>query len=269
MKNKNFILSKVILKFIFSFLFFVIISAVSFCQEIVTTDSALVLKEDSSAVLDFKTYRIFTNLNEEQDIIKSKLYNLQYELGILRGMELEELEIYVDKTSDDKSKWNIIINDTTLSFIPQLKWSYLSDESKDLLDNWSGQNTPVTIKPDEGGTIIPNKNAMFRVMAVPLINMNEDTKLSNLQKDYTYEIVIVDDYPEQIEIQQTRGIIVKRIDNNRFRLKLSRFNRAEFEKWSENRDNDPYVYTTSIILYDKISNQKSKPINLRYTFGEY
>jgi hypothetical protein len=237
------------------------------------SDSLINGKKDTAISSDlnknFNTYKILTNLNEEQEITRDRLNNFQNELGIRKGMELKVLEIYVDKTSDDRSKWNVIINDTTLEFTPSLSWNNLSEESRDLLDNWPGKGEKTNLEFNKVFTAEAKPNDMFRVIAVPLVDMSEDSKLSNLQKDYTYEIIIVDDHPEQVEIQKKSGLIIKRLDNNRFRIKLSKFNRAEFERWSENRDDDPYVYTTSIILYDRISNQKSKPINLKYTFGEY
>ncbi|MEZ4822761.1 MAG: hypothetical protein R2942_10210 [Ignavibacteria bacterium] len=54
--------------------------------------------------------------------------------------ELQFLEIYIDKTNKDMGKWNVLINDTTLQFSPFLPGSKLSEESKQLLDNWSGQD---------------------------------------------------------------------------------------------------------------------------------
>ncbi|MCB0726533.1 MAG: hypothetical protein KDD00_03670 [Ignavibacteriae bacterium] len=216
--------------------------------------------------IEFKTYRIEADLNSEPDYIKDQLYNFQYEMGIPKGLELQFLEIYIDKTNKDMGKWNVLINDTTLQFSPFLPWVKLSEESKQLLDNWSDRTL---IKPDNVDSIRISKNEMFRVMTVPLITMNEESKLSQIQKDYSYEIIIVDDYPEQIEIEPNRSLIIKRLDDNRFRIKLSRFNRSNFERWADNRDDDPYIYTTSIVVYDKISNQRTRPINLKFTFGEY
>ncbi len=224
---------------------------------------------DSILNTDFKTFKILTNINDEQKVIADQLYNLQYELGIPKGMELTVLEIYVDKTSEDVSKWNVLINDTTLQLLPSLGWNYLTDESRDLLDNWRGRGEKTNLEFKKVYTVNAKPNEMFRVKAVPLVEMGQDSRLSNLQKVYAYEVLIVDDYPEQIEIQPKQGLIIKRIDAGTFRIKLSRFNRAEFEKWSEGRADDPYIYTTSIILYDKISNVKSIPINLKFTFGEY
>lgn len=217
----------------------------------------------------FRTFKIITNIKDEDNILAEKLYNFQYELGIPKGLELEQLEIYVDKTSEDKSKWNVIVNDTTLQFNPTIGWSYLTDVSREMLENWTGKGEKTDLDFKKVYSVDTKPNEMFRVIATPLVPMGTDSKLSVLQKDYSYEIIIVDDYPEQVEIESKPGIIIKRLDKNRFRIKLSKFNRAEFEKWAENKADDPYVYTTTIMLYDKISNQKSKPIILKYTFGEY
>ncbi|HMS33293.1 MAG TPA: hypothetical protein PKC91_04330 [Ignavibacteria bacterium] len=224
---------------------------------------------NSEQGINFKTFRIITNLNDESEIVKEQLFNFQNELGIEKGKELMFLEIYIDKTPDDMGKWNVLINDTSLQYSPSLPWVNLTDESRQLLDNWTGRNNRTILTPDNIDSIAIKKNEMFRVMAVPLISMGAEAKLSILQKDYSYEIIIVDDYPEQIEIENRPGLIIKRVDNNRFRIKLSKFNRAEFERWSENRADDPYVYTVPITLYDKLSNQRSIPVNLKYTFGEY
>jgi len=262
-----------------AFLFFILlisaIPGISFSEEFIhfKTDSLLKSPVDSSNLTDqnlyFKTFRILTNINEEPDYIKEKLYNLQYELGIEKGKELEFLEIYIDKTPEDSRKWNVLINDTSLLFSPSMSWVNLSEESRQLLDNWTGRNDKTILTPDNVDSIVTKKNEMFRVITAPIGNMGENSKLSMIQKDFSYEIIIVDDYPEQVEIEPKQGLVIKRIDANRFRIKLSRFNRADFERWAENRDDDPYVYTTNITLYDKISNQRSKPINLRFTFGEY
>jgi len=237
------------------------------------TDSLLQSPGDSITLSDqninFKTFRILTNINEEPDYIRERLYNLQYELGIEKGKELEFLEIYIDKTPEDIRKWNVIINDTSLVFSPSMPWVNLSEESRQLLDNWTGRNDKTILTPDNVDSIVTKKNEMFRVITAPIGNMGENSRLSMIQKDFSYEVIIVDDYPEQVEIEPKPGLVIKRIDANRFRIKLSRFNRAEFERWAESRDDDPYVYTTNITLYDKISNQRSKPINLRFTFGEY
>ena len=267
--NKNFI------KIILSFLFILIFQNNLFSKNNVShqkdsLNNAVTESADTSdQVSNFRTFKIITNLNDEQKFTADKLYNLQNELGIFKGMELTQLEIYVDKTSEDMSKWNVIINDTTLQFTPSLGWSYLTEDSKDLLDNWTGKGAKTNLEFNKIYSVDAKPNEMFRVMAVPLVTMGVDAKLSTLQKDYSYEIIIVDDFPQQVEIQTKPGLIIKRIDNNRFRIKLSRFNRAEFEKWAENKDDDPYTFTISITLYDKISNQKSIPINLKYTFGEY
>lgn len=219
--------------------------------------------------IDFQTYRIVTKLSDEPDYVREQLYNLQTELGIQKGKELEVLEIYIDKTPKDKSKWNVIINDTSLQFLPTISWDKLTQTSKELLDNWTGRNNIAKLTPDDIDTIVTKKNEMFSTKVLPLVPMNEDSKLSELQKDYSYEIFIMDDYPEQVDIEQKQGLIFKRVDKNIIRVKLSRFNRATFEKWADGKNDDPYFYITSITLYDKVTNQKSRPINLKFTFGEY
>ena len=40
---------------------------------------------------------------KKQQSLAEKLYNLQYELGISKGLELNDLEIYVDKTPKIKT----------------------------------------------------------------------------------------------------------------------------------------------------------------------
>lgn len=219
--------------------------------------------------IDFQTYRIVTKLSDEPDYVREQLYNLQTELGIQKGKELEVLEIYIDKTPKDKSKWNVIINDTSLQFLPTIAWDNLSPTSRELLDNWTGRNNIAKLAPDDIDTIVTKKNEMFQPKVLPLISMNEESKLSDLQKDFSYEIFVIDDYPGQVEIEPKQGLIFKRVDNDRIRIKLSRFNRATFERWAESRNDDPYIYTTSIVLYDKVTGQKSQPINLKFTFGEY
>jgi hypothetical protein len=260
-------LSLILIVFILS-----IFPAFSHSGEVLTFKSDTLLSEVADSVkitdqsIEFKTYRIEVDLNSEPEFIRDQLYNFQYELGIPKGLELQFLEIYIDKTNKDLGKWNVLINDTTLQFSPFLPWVNLSEDSKLLLDNWSDRTM---IEPVNVDSIRISKNEMFRVMTVPLISMNEESKLSQIQKDFSYEIIIVDDFPEQIEIEPKRGLLIKRLDDNRFRIKLSRFNRADFERWSDNRDDDPYIYTTSIVVFDKISNQRTRPINLKFTFGEY
>lgn len=261
--------------FSITFLFLILYPAISYSFDTsgMKTDSLIKQESDSlidkDIVIDYKTFRIITNLNEEPDNIREQIYKLEYEMGIPKGKELQNLEIYIDKTNEDKNKWNVLINDTTSQFSPVISWINLTDESKQLLDNWNGRNDKTLVKPDNTGSILILKNKMFRVITVPLVSMNEESKLSDLQKDYTYEVIIDDDFPEQIEIQPNKSLIIKRIDKNTFRLKLSKFNRAEFEKWAENREDDPYIYNTSITVYDKVSKQKTKPINIKFTFGEY
>lgn len=271
--KKNYIVKS--LRFFIVLIFCFIVHSISFSVEnpCLLVDSLSMDYKDtilnSEQGINFKTFRIITNLNDESEIVKEQLFNFQNELGIEKGKELMFLEIYIDKTPDDMGKWNVLINDTSLQYSPSLPWVNLTDESRLLLDNWTGRNNRTILTPDNIDSIAIKKNEMFRVMAVPLISMGAEAKLSILQKDYSYEIIIVDDYPEQIEIENRPGLIIKRVDNNRFRIKLSKFNRAEFERWSENRADDPYVYTVPITLYDKLSNQRSIPVNLKYTFGEY
>lgn len=263
------------LKLLFAILITVILSDISFCKDLIhlNKDSLINGETDttisSDQSIDFQTFRILTQLNEEPDFIRDKLYNLQYELGIQKGKELEILEIYIDKTSKDKNLWNVIINDTSLQFLPTLSWNNLTETSRELLDNWSGRNNMSKLTPDDVDTIVTRKNEMFIVKVFPLTDMGEESKLSNIQREFTYEIFIMDDYPEQVEIAPKKGLIIKRVDKNRFRIKLSVFTRASFERWAESRNDNPYVYTTSIVVYDKVTNQKAQPINLRFSFGEY
>jgi len=226
---------------------------------------------DSLITNDSAYYLIKVNFENEPDSIKKILVLFLEQLKIpVEG--INNFFITIDKTNLIQNNWEVTFADNENSPYNGAKylWSDLSQDMQMVFSNWNGYYQ--TEKKDPTKTI---DNKPFNLLLIPknVILKNptgEDITLKYLKSDYSYEILVEDDYPEQIEVLEADdGVEIEPGEKNKFYVTLTKFNRPkDFEKWAEKQKSNPYILRLNIKFIDRFTKQII-PIQLTYKFDEY
>ncbi len=121
-----------------------------------------------------------------------------------------------------------------------------------------GQTASVSIKP----------NAKPKIEIQRIASMDEDTRVSTLQSTTGFRVRIIDDFPEQLEVKFSPGIIAKPRGDYTWDIILSSFSsKPIFENYAENRDK-PYRFGFNVTVTDKLAGHKVTG-QQEFVFGEW
>lgn len=128
-----------------------------------------------------------------------------------------------------------------------------------------------TITLTSGGT---TKSFSVKVNDKPKVNfermatMNEESKVTQLQRTVCYRVKIMDDYPDQLDVKITGPLTFKSLGNGVFDVTMNMFgSRQVFDNYTDNRQS-PYSAGFTVIVKDKISGH-SITGQQQFVFGEW
>jgi len=86
--------------------------------------------------------------------------------------------------------------------------------------------------------------------------MNEESKVTILQKNVGYRITISDDFIDQLDVKFSHGVTVSSKGNGVYDVMMNAFaNISSFESWAENKP-EPYSVGFTVTVSDKIAPHK-------------
>lgn len=215
-----------------------------------------------------------------QQIVASMPPNIDLTQYINKS-ELEKYELKTEKQKEQilEQQKEIVIGNVDL-------YQYHTNSINNQGDNAITING-VTIAPHSSGKVIMSGEAsvvisagnVSRTVSVKenkkpqlswqrLTAMDENTKVTNLQRTTCYRLTINDDFPEQLEVKITGPVTWKKVSENVYDITMNAFgSKTVFDNYTENKES-PYQLGFNVTVKDKIA-PHSITGQQSFVFGEW
>ncbi len=140
-------------------------------------------------------------------------------------------------------------------------------------------HTAATVRLEGESSVIISSGSLNKTQSVkenkkPQLNwqrltaMDENTKVSGLQRTTCYRLTINDDFPEQLEVKITGPVTWKKVSENVYDITMNAFgSRTAFDNYIENKES-PYQLGFNVTVKDKIA-PHSITGQQSFVFGEW
>ncbi len=131
-----------------------------------------------------------------------------------------------------------------------------------------GDNTLVMKVGSSTATINIKPNQKPAISISRLTPMNEDTKVTTLQRTTCYRVTISDDYPDQLDVKFSNGVTVKEVRKKIYDVILNAFGSiASFDNFTDGKSS-PYSLGFTVTVTDKLAKHVQTG-QQQFIFGEW
>lgn len=131
-----------------------------------------------------------------------------------------------------------------------------------------GDNTLVMKVGSSTAAINIKPNQKPAISITRLTPMNEDTKVTTLQRTTCYRVTISDDYPDQLDVKFSNGVTVKEAGKKIYDVTLNAFGSiASFDNFTEGKSS-PYSLGFTVTVTDKLAKHVQTG-QQQFIFGEW
>lgn len=117
-------------------------------------------------------------------------------------------------------------------------------------------------------TVNVKENKKPQISFQRLTSMGEDAKVSNLQRNLGFRVVISDDFPEQLDVKFNGSVSVVNKGSGVYDVTMNAFgSRSAFENYIENKQ-APYSLGFTLSVSDRLAGHKMTG-QQTFTFGEW
>lgn len=133
-----------------------------------------------------------------------------------------------------------------------------------------GGQTSLTFKRGgESKTVSTKENQKPKLVMQRLVDAGENVSITKLQMTVGYRVTINDDYPDQLDINFTGPVKVKKVGPMVYDVTLDFIKSKEtYDKYTENRD-PPYSVNFTVTVKDRVASQQVVKQLGTFQFGEY
>ncbi len=128
-----------------------------------------------------------------------------------------------------------------------------------------------TITLSAGGyteTFNVKENKKPQVSFQRITTMNDETKVTTLQRNVCYRVTVQDDYPDQLEVKINGPVTFKQVSDNTFDITMNAFGSiSAFNNFTQDKSS-PYSVGFTVSITDKISGHKITG-QQSFVFGEW
>ena len=119
-----------------------------------------------------------------------------------------------------------------------------------------GDNTITLSAGGNTETFNVKENRKPQVNFQRITTMDDETRVTYLQKSVCFRITVQDDYPDQLDVKINGPVSFKQVSDNTFDITMNAFgSNSSFENFVENK-NSPYSVGFTVLVTDKISGHK-------------
>lgn len=112
----------------------------------------------------------------------------------------------------------------------------------------------------------PNKKPQVSIQR--MTTMNEDVKVTTLQRTTCFRVTISDDFPDQLEVKINGPVSYKQVNKTTYDVTMNAFSsKAAFDNYTDNRQS-PYTLGFTVSVTDKLAGHKITGQN-SFVFGEW
>jgi hypothetical protein len=116
-----------------------------------------------------------------------------------------------------------------------------------------GESSQIMKVGTSSATISVKPNQKPQISFSRMTTMNDETKVTALQRTTCYRVTITDDFPDQLEVKFSNGVTVKEVGKKVYDVTMNAFgSRAAFDNYTSNR-NSPYSLGFTVTITDKIA----------------
>jgi len=131
-----------------------------------------------------------------------------------------------------------------------------------------GENGVVVTSGDVSKTFqtIPNKKP--QISFARIASMDENAKVTQLQRTVCYRVTINDDYPDQLDVKITGHVTFKQVSPTVYDVTMNAFgSKQAFDNYTDNRQ-QPYQMGFNVNVTDRIAKHNVTAQN-NFVFGEW
>lgn len=119
-----------------------------------------------------------------------------------------------------------------------------------------GDNTITLSAGGNTETFNVKENKKPQVSFQRITAMNEEARVTTLQRNVCFRVTVQDDYPDQLEVKINGPVTFKQVSDNTFDITMNAFGSiSSYENYIENK-NSPYSVGFTVLITDKISGHK-------------
>ena len=131
-----------------------------------------------------------------------------------------------------------------------------------------GDNTITLSSGGKTETFNVKENKKPQVSFQRITTMNDETKVTTLQRNIGFRVNVQDDYPDQLEVKISGPVTFKQVSDNTFDITMNAFGSiSAFDNYIENKPS-PYSVGFTVSITDKISGHKITG-QQSFVFGEW
>lgn len=131
-----------------------------------------------------------------------------------------------------------------------------------------GDNTITLSSGGKTETFNVKENKKPQVSFQRITTMNDETKVTTLQRNVGFRVTIQDDYPDQLEVKISGPVTFKQVSDNTFDITMNAFGSISvFDNYIAEK-NSPYTVGFTVSITDKISGHKITG-QQSFIFGEW
>jgi len=120
-----------------------------------------------------------------------------------------------------------------------------------------GDNTITLSAGSNTKTFNVKENKKPQVGFQRITTMNDETKVTTLQRNVCYRVTVQDDYPDQLEVKISGPVTFKQVSDNTFDITMNAFSSiSAFDYFIDNKPS-PYSVGFTVSITDKISGHKT------------
>ncbi|MGA2667477.1 MAG: hypothetical protein ABSF32_01015 [Ignavibacteria bacterium] len=131
-----------------------------------------------------------------------------------------------------------------------------------------GQSSVVIRVGNSSKTVELKPNEKPKISFQRIATMNEDTRVTDLQRNVGYRVTITDDFPGQLDVKFTGPVTIKQAGATTYDITMNAFSsKAAFDNFTENKS-APYSLGFTVTVTDKIAGHKITGQN-SFVFGDW
>lgn len=131
-----------------------------------------------------------------------------------------------------------------------------------------GDNTITLTAGGKTETFNVKENKKPQVSFQRITTMNDETKVTTLQRNVGYRVTVQDDYTDQLEVKINGPVTFKQVSDNTYDITMNAFGSiSAFDNFIENKPS-PYSVGFTVLVTDKISGHKITG-QQTFIFGEW
>lgn len=222
-------------------------------------DKSLLVENEKLKNLVQQTKVTFTsNFTEQPKPIEEKPVEKQISVEKKEEIVLGEISLYQYHENIVNNKGDVSISIAGIT-IP-------AHSSKLVL--LQGQTSVVISSGSMTKTVVVMDNKKPQISFQRVSSMGGDTKVTNLQRNVGFRVVINDDFPEQLEVKFGGAVTVKQVSSNTYDVTLNAFSsKSAFDNYTEGKDS-PYNIGFTVTVKDKYAPHSVTGQN-NFSFGEW